>query len=366
MSDAQDSTQMDDIPAVDNGPTEQELLDAVMKNSPIMDEVAPPLPDEEEIVEDPDESVDEDPETEEAVSEEEEEVEEEVEEAEDEDAGDEPATQEADVFTAEDLDLDAQVVVKIDGEEQTVSFGDLLKGYQTDAHLSKKGRELSEAQKALDTEKEEKLAEVEALAGASNAILNNAEQAFSKQYHDLEAKIAKARADGDTYELGELKDKREQAQKSYWAARQRREQLTEHFSKQKQEQQQKVFEQQLHEFHEKIPEMIPDFDEKVASDIRDFAIAEGIDTTLLDSVVDPAVVKFIDDYRRLKSGVKKGVAKRKAVPAKKAVPTKKAPPARKKAADKAKMVKARAFKEDASQEDQMDFLRQYASKSLNL
>ena len=37
----------------------------------------------------------------------------------------------------------------------------------------------------------------------------------------------------------------------------------------------------------------------------------------------------------------------------------------KKAADKEKMVKARAFKEGASKDDQMDFLRQYASNSLN-
>ena len=100
--------------------------------------------------------------------------------------------------------------------------------------------------------------------------------------------------------------------------------------------------------------------------IRDFAIENGISEGLLDSVVDPHVVKFIDDFRRLKQGVKKGVAKRKAVPAKKALPTKKAPPAKKKVADKEKMVKARAFREDASPEDQMDFLRQHASKTLNL
>ena len=108
-----------------------------MANSPIMDEVAPPLPEEEEIVQDPEESDVEDPEdeSEEAVSEEEEEVEEDEEEVEDEDADDESATQEADVFTSDDLDLDAKVLVKVDGEEQEVSFGDLMKGYQTDAHL---------------------------------------------------------------------------------------------------------------------------------------------------------------------------------------------------------------------------------------
>ena len=188
----------------------------------------------------------------------------------------------------------------------------------------------------------------------------------AKRYHDLEKKIQEARDNGDTYELSELKDKRELAQQNYWKARKQREGLLENVTKQKQEYEAAQFQEQLNNFQEVIPTLIPDFDEKVAGNIRDFAIENGISEGLLDSVVDPNVVKFIDDYRRLKQGMNKGVAKRKAVPAKKALPTKKAPPAKKKAADKEKMVKARAFREDASPEDQMDFLRQHASKTLNL
>ena len=122
---------------------------------------------------------------------------------------------------------------------------------------------------------------------------------------------------------------------------------------------------QLEHFQEVIPSMIPDFDEKVAVEIRDFAINEGIDEGLLNAIVDPAIVKFIDDYRRLKQGVSKGAAKRKAAPAKKAIPTKKAKSPTKKKQDAEAMRKARAFKEDASQEDQMAFLRDFANKSLS-
>ena len=46
------------------------------------------------------------------------------------------------------------------------------------------------------------------MAQASVAMLSNTENAYAKQYHDFEAQIEKARANGDTYELGELKDKR--------------------------------------------------------------------------------------------------------------------------------------------------------------
>lgn len=361
----------DTLPVSDDmSPADQEqaLLDAVMANSPIMEEAGGvPLPDEAESeVPDPEESVEEedDQEAEEAVSEEEEEVEEVEEEEVEEDADDESATQ-ADVFTADDLDLDAKVLVKIDGEEMEVSFGDLMKGYQTDAHLSKKGRELGEAQKAFDAERTAKLEEVDKIAEASAAMLGQTEQVFAKEYHDLEEKIKKARADGDTYELGELKDKREQVQQNYWSARRRREGLMEAVTKQREEVQAQQWNEQLEYFNENITTHIPDFDEKVAMEIRDFAVGEGLSEEVLAAIVDPVAVKMLDEYRRLKQGVTKGAAKRKVVPSKKAVPTKKAKPAQKKKEDAAAMRKARAFKEGASSDDQMAFLRDYASNSLS-
>jgi len=358
------------LPAMDDmvsnaGPSEQELLDAVMANSPIMDEVGIPLPNEEEIVEDPEEVVEEeDPEATESELDEEEEYEEEGEEAEGEDGAEAP-TQEPEVYTAEDLDLDAKVSVKIDGEEMEVSFGDLLKGYQTDAHLSKKGRELGEAQKALDEEREAKLKEVESIAAANVQMLSANENAHAKHYHAINQKIAEAKENGDTYELPELREQLEDAKQNYWKAKQNKDQLIQKVGEQKQAYEQQQLEQQLAHFQEAIPEMIPDFSDEVATQIREFALEEGIAEGLLDSVVDPTIVKFIDDYRRLKQGVNKGAAKRKAVPAKKAIPAKKAPSKQKKTTDAEKMRKARAFKEDASQEDQMAFLRDYASKSLS-
>ena len=356
--------QTDDVQ--DQGPSEQELLDAVMRNSPIMEDAAVPLPDEEIEVMDPEESETEDPDSEEAVSEEEEEVEEDEEEIEGEDAADEAATEEPEVYTSEDLDLDAKVKVKVDGEELDVSFGDLIKGYQTDAHLSKQGRELGEARKALDTEREEKLKEVEELTQATSAMLFQTEQHFGRAYQDIEKEIQKARDEGDTYNLPELKDKREQIQQSYWNARRQREGLVEAVQKQQQEAAEAAWQEQINNFQQEIPNLIPDFDEKVANDIRQFAVDEGIDPDILDQITDPKIVKFVDDFRRLKQNVDKGTAKRRTIPSKKAIPTKKSKSPVKKQAAKQDMVKARAFREDASADDQMAFLRQHASKTLNL
>ena len=360
------STQSDD--AANVGQTEQELLDAVMKNSPIMDEVEGSLPEEEIPEVDPTETEteEEDPvESEEVVKEEVEEEEVEEEEVPAEDAAEEAATQESETYELDELD-DFTVNLKIDGEVTPVKLSDMAKGFSTEQSLSKKGRELGEARKALDEERAAKLKELEDISSATAAVLYQGEQGFAKEYNDLEKKIEEARKDNDTFTMGELKDQREQAQKKYWEARRQREGMLAAVNKQKEEQQAKVFKEQLEHFEKVIPELIPNFNEDMAGKIRDFAIKDlELDPNVLNSITDPKIVKALNDFRVLKEGTKKGVAKRKAVPTKKAVPVKKAASPQKKAEDKDKMIKARAFKEDASVDDQMAFLRQYASKSLN-
>ena len=359
------STPTDD--AASTGPTEQDLLDAVMRNSPIMDEVAPPLPDEGERVEDPVESAEEveDPEAEEIVTEETEEEVTEEEEVEGEDAVEETATQEPEAYALDELD-DFNIKVKIDGKEEVVNVNDLVKGYSTEQSLSKKGRELGEARKALDEEKAAKLKEITDLSQATAAVLHQSEQGFAKEYADIEKDIEKARADNDSFTVNELKDKREQAQKKYWDARNKREGII----KAVQEQQQKAVEEswnkQVEHFHKEIPNLIPEFNDKMAGDIRSFAVDDlGLSPAVLDTIIDPKIVKALNDFRVLKQNVSKGVAKRKVAPTRKAVPTKKAKPATKRKEDADKMLKARAFKENASKDDQDAFLRQLASRSLN-
>jgi len=352
----------DNVQMSDNGQTEQSLLDAVLSNSDFIENEAS-LPNEEVPEVDPVESDEvEDPEeSDETVTEEGDE--EEVDETEDEDA---EATQETDVFTADDLDLDAKVRVKIDGEELDVSFADLLKGYQTDSSLSKKGRELGEAKKALEDERAQALAEVQELGNASAAILVGTEQNLAKEYHDIEAKIDTAREAGDTYEVSELKDQREQVQKRYWNARKQREGLQEQLKVQQQSVQEQLWEEQLTYFNDNIEAQLPGFNAEMAAEIRNFAVGEGVSEGLVDSIVDPNIVRLLNDYRVLKQGVTKGQAKRKAAPSKKAVPTKKAKSPNRQKQDASKMTKARAFREDASSDDQMAFLRDYAANSLKL
>ena len=356
----------DDVPMSSDGRTEEELLDAVLAASNFVEEQAEPLPEQEVPEVDPVEADEiEDPEeSEETVTDEE--YDDEAEEAEDEDDSEEESTQDADVFTADDLDLDARVRVKVDGEEMDISFADLLKGYQTDASLSKKGRELGDARKEMEEEREASLKEIQDLGAASTAILLGTEDQLSKDYHDLESKIEKARQEGDTYEVNELKDQREQVQKRYWQARNYRESLQGQLKEQQEKINDEIWQKQLEYFNDNIQDMVPGFDADMAVEIREFGLAEGISEEIIDTVADPTIIKVLNDYRLLKQGVQKGEAKRKAVPQKKALPTKKARTNVQKKADASKVIRERAMTENASETDQMAFLREYANKSLNL
>ena len=355
----------DDVPMSSDGRTEEELLDAVLAASNFVEE-GEPLPEEEVPEVDPVDSDEiEDPEeSDETVTDEEDEEYEE--EPDDEDDSEEESTQDADVFSADDLDLDARVRVKVDGEEMDVSFADLLKGYQTDASLSKKGRELGEARKEMEEQREQSLKEIQDLGAASTVILLGTEDQLSKDYHDLEAKIEKAREEGDTYEVNELKDQREQVQKRYWQARNYRENLQGQLKEQQEKINDEMWEKQLEYFNDNIQDMVPGFDADMAVEIREFGLAEGIAENIIDTVADPTLIKVLNDYRLLKEGVQKGQAKRKAVPQKKALPTKKARTPVQKKADASKAIRERAMTENASETDQMAFLREYANKSLNL
>ena len=356
-----DSTQQDDSQA-DVGRTEEQLLADIVRNSDFVSNDEESLPEEQVPELDSEEPDLETQESEEAVSEEvEEEVQSESEEVPVEDAA--PAATQSEIYTQDDLDLDAKVSVKIDGQETEVSFGDLIKGYSTEQSLSNKGRELGDARKQLESEFQGKLTELDNMSKASVAILYSEEKAKADQYHELEKKITDARTSGDTYNLTELKDQREQAQKEYWSARQKREGLGQAVQKSQEDQLQKEWQSSITHFNETIPTLIPGYDENKAKQIREFALDEGISEDVLNMVVDPTIVKFVDDYRQLKQGVKQGAVKRKKLPAKKA-PVKKSKTVAQQKTDAKQVLRSKVLSGDGNSSDEKDFLRAMAQRSL--
>lgn len=344
----QDGQSIDDIP-VPLGPMGKLLGIEAEEES---------LPNDDESDLDPEDSVEEEdvPEIEDATDEDDtDDYEEDAEDDEEyEDDDDEDSTQDDDLPDEEEVDWDYKVPVKIDGETEYVSLSELRKGFATDQHLSKKGREVSELEKELKEEYSEKTNQAIELGSVLAMQLQQEEDALAKNYHDLEAKIDKAREDGDNYELNDLKDKRETAQKKYWAARNKRETVLSTLQEKQQEQFQAQVDELMVKFEEDIQVILPDFDSEA---VRQFALDEGVPQEFLDIIMDANVVKFVDDYRRLKQKTTKGSAKRKTTPKAKGVPTKrKTTASQRKARDQASL-RQKVLSGESSEEGELEFLK---------
>lgn len=342
----QDGQSIDDIP-VPMGP-----MGAALGLTPPEEES---LPNDDESDLDPEDSAEEDmPDDEDAADEDDtddyEEDAEDDEEYEDED----DSTQDDDLPDEEEVDWDYKVPVKIDGETEYVSLSELRKGFATDQHLSKKGREVSELEKELKEEYSEKTNHALELGSVLAAQLQQEEDALAQDYHDLETKIEKARADGDNYELNDLKDKRETAQKKYWAARNKRETVLSTVQQKQQEQFQAQVDELMVKFEEDIQVILPDFDSEA---VRQFALDEGVPQDFLDIIMDANVVKFVDDYRRLKQKTTKGSVKRKTAPKAKGIPTKRKSTASQRKARDANALRQKVLAGESNEEGELEFLK---------
>ena len=364
MAEEQNSTQeLDD--AVPSS-TEDQMLADILSSSEILNHTGEDVPEPQPQVDHQDsaETVeDEDLEyTEEAATEDEVESDD-VDEVEDEqeEEGDDKSTPE-ESYAIDDLE-DIMVTHKVDGEEITQPLSEWVAGSATKQHLSKQGRELGEARKEFEAQRDETLKELEAIGSAVAQKAYGEETKYQKDYHELSQKMEKARKDDDTYELGELAKKQKDAQENYWKARNERESLVKSVQEQQQRAQQEAFEKDVAYFNEHVTEYIPDWSESVQKDVREFALEKGLPEAIVDTVTNPAIVKLLDDYRRLEQNIESGAKKRVKAPVKK-MPAKKGKAPAKKKQDAEKMVHARAMRDNASPEDHMDYLRQHASKTL--
>jgi len=348
---------------------EAKSLDDILRNSPAAKMLGlESLPEEDESVPNPDEESEEeqaqenDSESENDLDENEESTDSEEENT----AEDDKSTQNAELPTEEDIDWEYQVPVTVDGKTEYVSLEEIRKGYSTDKHLSQKGRELGELKKQIETERNEKLQELITLGSVVNEELTAVETKHANEYHKLKADIDKAREEGDTYTARELKEKLEETQEKYWAARNKREanttKVADQFKAQQEEQQQAL----LKAYEENITKVIPDYSDKVAGSIREFAIKEGIPEGLLDVIYDVNVVKFINDYRKLKTAKETGEVKRKAAPSVKSVPTKNGTPAAKKVQQATTENRSKVLSGQGSKQDELDFLKRISSVSKKL
>jgi len=245
----------------------------------------------------------------------------EEEEAEDEDESTD-ATQDDDADDSEEgeegeIDMDFVVPVKIDGEESNVTMEELVANYQTKQHQSKKGDELAKQAKELDAYK----ADAQVFAQINAQLLQDQDDKDKRILSNLEKKVDEAYAEDD-FEASKLERQFNKATKEYSQRKTNRDSMLENMGRKVQEEQVGQFNKQVEAFHTAIPEYVPDWSNDVAQANREFALKGELPEHLVDSMVDPAVVAFVDKFRRLAETTSKGAVKRKKAPVKR-VSTKK-------------------------------------------
>jgi len=244
----------------------------------------------------------------------EEEDDEDSEATEDEDDDDKSATQdddEAELDEEGEIDMDFNVPVKIDGEDSNVTMAELITNYQTKQHQSKKGDELAKQAKEVDAYK----ADAQVFANMNAELLQDQDDKDQRILASLEKKVDDAYAEDD-YEASKLERQFNKATQEYNQRKGKRDSMMESMGKKVQDQQTDEFNQQVKSFHEAIPALIPDWSDDIAQANRNFALNERLPEALVNNMVDPAVVAFVDKYRRLVETTSKGATKRKKAPVK--------------------------------------------------
>lgn len=269
-----------------------------------------------------------------------------IEDEEEEEDESEDATQQSESDDLGEIDMDFNVPVKVDGEEFEVTMEELVANYQTKQSQSKKGDELAEQAKILNETREQ--AEIYARVNAE--LLQREDVKDQSVLKHLQAQVDKA-FDEDDFEASKLNNKLTKAKEEYASRKLSRDNLLQGMSQQLGQQQEEQFAAQVEHFNEVVPDLIPDWSEEVAMANRKFALNIGLDENMVDTIVDPMMIKAIDSFRRLSENSDKGTAKRKKTPVKR-VPTKKPVAAKNKKSNKVDAARKNVSKGRASEKDQ--------------
>lgn len=322
---SENSTQTDDVNTSESGfdnPMD-DAIDTLLDRAVERGTLTPALDDTEEVesIQEDDESTEElegedlDPAEEDAENVDDDEDDDATEEEDDED---EESTQdeESDEIEEGELDLEYLVPVKVDGEESEVTIEELIKGYQTNQSQTKKGQELAEQAKELETEKEK------------SHVFQKINEDLLKQQDDRDLALLQSRKDvmdkmakdgyveGVDDDLATLQYKYRSLEDEYTKRKAERSKTTDKMIEAQEEEYRKTAEKNVKIFQKEIKTLIPDWSDKMAQDNYAFAVEQGIPEEFVNTIASPLIAKFINDYRVLKTSASTGAKKRKKAPVK--------------------------------------------------
>lgn len=204
------------------------------------------------------------------------------------------------------LDDEALVKVKVDGEELEVSVKDLKRLYGQEAALTRKSQEAAAKRKEADA----------TAMKASAALQKMYEKAAAKwePYSKVDYLVAQKQLDADAFAA-----LRAEAQAAYEDFRFISEEA-DSFVKETQAQQQQSLQEAAKEAVKELRTAIPNWSPALYDQIREYAISTGMDSTVVNNLVDPVAIQLIHKAR-LYDESKKIVTKKKVVTAKKVMKT---------------------------------------------
>ncbi len=276
-------------------------LDLLLRQSPMRDALGIEDEEDAETVEDSSEETSEDAEAEEV-------AEKVAEEDTEEDTEDSEVEAEA---TEDDIDWDYKIPLEIDGKVTQVPLKDIREQAKAlsaaRAEIAAEKAKLAEGADNFSKQQQEILVLGQQLHNELSAV----ETKYAAEYHKLKKQYDEARTAGDTFTARDLREHVEEAKENYWNARKTREGRLAGVAKQLQEAEQANKQALLEKFQKDIQQIpdLKDFTPALAQSIRAFAIEEGLSEELVDSIYHAPVIKMLNDYRKLKNGLKAGSVK---------------------------------------------------------
>jgi hypothetical protein len=202
------------------------------------------------------------------------------------------------------LEDEALVKIKVDGEELEVSVKDLKRLYGQEAALTRKSQEAAAKRKEADA----------AAMKASAALQKMYEKAAAKwePYSKIDYLVAQKQLDTEAFAA-----LRAEAQAAYEDFRFISEEA-DTFVKQTQAQQQQQLQEAAKEAVKVLREAIPNWSPTLYDQIREYAIGTGMDSEVVNNLVDPVAIQLLHKAR-LYDESKKIATKKKVVTPKKVV-----------------------------------------------
>jgi len=232
-------------------------------------------------------------------------------ETEDEETYEDEESDESDDDSSKVMSDDAEVEILVDGETHRASVAELKRLYGQEASLTRKSQQVATQRK----EAEQAIQKSDALF---QAMLQKAEEQY-EPYSKVDMLLASKTMDAEDFAA-----LRKEAQAAYENVAFLREEADKFYGE-IQQQQKAAHQQAAKEAVKVLQETIPDWSNELYSDIRSYAVSQGLPEDQVNNYVDPIVIQLLNKARLYDQGKRVATVKKKTATQKKVLRSQKSP-----------------------------------------